>query len=98
MKIERKEIKWHVLMWIVVIFLLIPIVFAISNSFKTISDAMNNVFNLIPEEFTLKNYKYVFKRLPFFQIVMNTFTVAFTVTLFKLLTSILTAYSLVFLI
>ncbi len=96
MKIERKEIKWHVLMWIVVIFLLIPIVFAVSNSFKTISDAMNNVFNLIPEEFTLKNYKYVFKRLPFFQIVMNTFTVAFTVTLFKLLTSILTLYSLVF--
>ncbi|HBM76395.1 MAG TPA: carbohydrate ABC transporter permease, partial [Clostridiaceae bacterium] len=59
--------------------------------------AMNNVFNLIPEKFTLENYKYVFKRLPFFKIAMNTFIVAFTVTLFKLVTSILAAYSLVFL-
>ena len=50
-------------MWIVVIFLLMPIVFAISNSFKTISDAMNNVFNLIPEKFTLENYKYVFEQI-----------------------------------
>ncbi|WP_213975435.1 carbohydrate ABC transporter permease [Tepidanaerobacter acetatoxydans] len=96
MKIKVNEAIWHILMWVIVIFLLIPIVFAISNSFKTISDSMNNAFNLIPKEFTLENYKYVFERLPFFKIVVNTFIIAFVVTAFKLLTSIFAAYSLVF--
>lgn len=96
MKIKIEEVKWYILMCAVVVFLLMPIVFAISNSFKTISDSMNNVFNLIPKEFTLENYRYVFERLPFLKIVSNTFIVAFVVTIFKLSTSFFVAYSLVF--
>lgn len=56
MKTNRWAIVWHVILFIGVIIVLFPLVYALSNSFKTLQDAFNNVFSLIPKEFTLENY------------------------------------------
>lgn len=96
MKTDRTAIVWHILLLTGVVLLLFPLVYAFSNSFKTLQDAFNNVFSLIPEEFTLDNYRHVFERQNFLRITLNTFTIASMVTLFKVFTSLLAAYGLVF--
>ena len=76
MKINQSEIKWHMLFGVIVFILIVPIIFAISNSLKTMSDAFNDVFALIPKNPTLENYIYVFSKLPFLKITLNTFFIA----------------------
>lgn len=100
MKIKKKlkdsQILWHVLLVLMVIITLFPIVFAISNSFKTNSEAMNTVMNLIPKNPTIENYIHVFEKLPFVQITLNTFIIATVVTSLKTVTSLLAAYAFVY--
>ena len=73
-----------------------PIIFAVSNSFKTLTDAFNTVFQVIPLHPTLENYIHVFEKLPFVRITMNTFAIAAVVTAFKTITSLVAAYSFVY--
>lgn len=87
---------WHLILLCAVFFLLMPIAFALSNSFKTMQDAFNTVFQLIPARPTVENYVHVFSRLPFLRITSNTFLIAATVTLFKTATGLLAAYSFVY--
>lgn len=97
MKIEKRQLFYHILFGLIVVLLLFPIIFAISNSFKTLEEATNHIWRFIPFTPTLENYRHVFERLPFVRITINTFLIAFTVTVFKSLTSILAAYAFVFL-
>lgn len=96
MKTNRKQIALHIVLILLVLITLFPIIFALSNSFKTLQESFNSVLRLVPKEFTLENYKYVFSRLPLFKIILNTFTIAFIVTTVKIFTSILAAYSFVY--
>lgn len=96
MKTNKNQIVLHIILILLVLITLFPIVFALSNSFKTLQESFNSVLSLVPKEFTIENYKYVFSRLPLFKIILNTFIIAFTVTLVKILTSILAAYSFVY--
>ncbi len=97
MKIKKTQWYWHVLLILCVIILLFPILFACSNSFKALSDAYQNVFEVIPSKPTLENYRKVFENLPFVKITVNTFLIAVVVTACKTLTSILAAYAFVYL-
>lgn len=97
MKIKKTQWIWHLILILCVIILLFPILFAISNSFKALSDAYKNVFELIPLHPTLENYKKVFENLPFVKITINTFIIATVVTLCKTITSLLAAYAFVYL-
>lgn len=96
MKIKDLQLGWHFLLCIVVFCMVMPIIFAVSNSFKTLTDAFNTVFQIIPSNPTLENYAHVFKKLPFVKITANTFCIAATVTAFKTVTSLLAAYSFVY--
>lgn len=97
MKIKiNSEFKWNIILMIFVIVSLFPIVFAISTSFKDLSEAYNNVFGIIPNNPTLNNYLEVFKRLPFTKITSNTFFIATLVTVFKVITSVMAAYAFVY--
>ncbi|MDO4301022.1 MAG: carbohydrate ABC transporter permease [Clostridia bacterium] len=96
MKTKDLQLGWHTLLAVIVFLMLIPIVFAISNSFKTLQDAYNTVFQVIPLSPTVQNYIHVFQKLPFVRITINTFLIAATVTLFKTLTSVFAAYSFVY--
>lgn len=92
----QKQIGWHILFCAVVALLMFPILFAVSNSLKTMQDAFNTVFEIIPRSPTLENYSYVFNRLPLLRITINTFLIAAFVTAFKSVTSLLAAYSFVY--
>lgn len=97
MKIKiNSEFKWHIILMIFVILSLFPIVFAISSSFKDLSEAYSNVFGIIPNNPTFNNYLEVFKRLPFAKITSNTFFIATLVTIFKVITSVMAAYAFVY--
>ena len=96
MKIKKSQAGWHALLMLVVLVMLFPIVFALSNSFKTMQDAFNTVFEMIPSNPTIENYLHVFEKLPFLRITLNTFLIASTVTLFKTVTSLFAAYSFVY--
>ena len=96
MKTKDRQIGWHLFLVVVVFLLLMPIVFAISNSFKTMQEAFNTVFQVIPLHPTLENYRHVFDKLPFVKITLNTFLIASTVTIFKTLTGLLAAYAFVY--
>lgn len=97
MKTKDRQIGWHLFLVVVVFLLLMPIVFAISNSFKTMQEAFNTVFQVIPLHPTLENYRHVFDKLPFVKITLNTFLIASTVTIFKTITGLLAAYAFVYL-
>lgn len=96
MKIKKSQAGWHLLLMLVVLVMLFPIVFGLSNSFKTMQDAFNTVFEIIPSKPTIENYLHVFEKLPFLRITLNTFLIASTVTLFKTVTSLFAAYSFVY--
>ena len=96
MKTKDRQIGWHLFLVVVVFLLLMPIVFAISNSFKTMPEAFNTVFQVIPLHPTLENYRHVFDKLPFVKITLNTFLIASTVTIFKTITGLLAAYAFVY--
>lgn len=98
MKTKRKgELKWHILFSIIILLLLYPIIYAVSTSFKSLSEAFNNILGIIPIEPTTAAYERVISIIPFFRITLNTFIIASIVTIFKLATGILAAYSFVFL-
>ncbi|MDY3249189.1 MAG: carbohydrate ABC transporter permease [Candidatus Choladocola sp.] len=96
MKIKNSQIGWHVFLILIVCITLSPIIFAVSNSFKTMQDAFNTVFQVIPFNPTLENYLHVFEKLPFLRITLNTFCIASAVTAFKTVTSLFAAYSFVY--
>ena len=96
MKTKDRQIGWHLFLVVVVFLLLMPIVFAISNSFKTMQEAFNTVFQVILLHPTLENYRHVFDKLPFVKITLNTFLIASTVTIFKTITGLLAAYAFVY--
>lgn len=96
MKTKDRQIGWHLFLVVVVFLLLMPIVFAISNSFKTMQEAFNTVFQVIPLHPTLENYRHVFDKLPFVKITLNTFLIASTVTIFKTITGLLAAYAFIY--
>ena len=96
MKIKEMQPGWHQLLLCAVFLILMPIVFAVSNSFKTMQDAFNTVFQIIPARPTVQNYIHVSSKLPFLKITMNTFLIAATVTVFKTVTGLFAAYSFVY--
>lgn len=95
MKIS-KELKWHIILFIIIFLMLYPLIFAMSTSFKTLSEAFNNILSIIPDNPTINAYKNVLGKIPFVRITANTFIIASLITLFKLFTGILAAYSFVY--
>lgn len=97
MKIKlTSQFIWHILLILIVTMSLFPILFAISSSFKDLNEAYKYTFAIIPLHPTLNNYMEVLNRLPFFKITGNTFFIAATVTLFKIITSVFAAYAFVY--
>lgn len=97
MKIKRsKELIWHILFFCIVLLFLYPICFAVSTSFKSLNEAFNETLSLIPKKFTVDAYRNVVEKIPFIRITANTFIIAGIVTLFKVVTGVLAAYSFVF--
>lgn len=93
---NKKYIFWHIPFIFLIVISLYPIVFGISNSFKTLQDAYHTILQLIPRNPTLENFKYLSESLPIVKITMNTFFIASVTTLVRLTISFLAAYALTF--
>lgn len=73
----------------------IPFLWALSASFKPLSEISASGTNFIPQEFTLENYKAIFAQEPLFgRWLFNSAIVAIFVTLFNLLFNSMTGYAL----
>ena len=98
MKIESRlpSVIWTWVFIAVVIIWILPILFALGTSFRTLQDIYDNVLAIFPTSPTFENYSQLFEQLPMFKIIMNNFTIATTVTILKLVTSFLAAYAFVY--
>lgn len=84
---------WHLLLILVVLIAILPILFMVSNSFKTLRDSYNTMLSLIPLRPTLNNYLMLNRQVNLLTLTWNTFLMAAIVTIGKLLTGLLTAYA-----
>ena len=98
MKIESRlpSVIWTWAFIIVAIIWVLPILFALGTSFRTLQDIYDNVLAIFPTSPTFGNYSQLFEQLPMFKIILNNFTIATTVTILKLVTSFLAAYAFVY--
>ena len=98
MKIESRlpSVIWTWAFIVVVIIWVLPILFALGTSFRTLQDIYDNVLAIFPTSPTFENYSQLFTQLPMIKIIMNNFTIATTVTILKLVTSFLAAYAFVY--
>lgn len=95
-RVGISNILWTIIFVLICIIWLFPIVFAIGTSFRPLQDVYNNVLNIVPLNPTFSNYLTLFDRLPMLKIIMNTFTIATTVTVGKMVISFLAAYVFVY--
>ena len=97
MKINmKKEIPCHILLIAAVVISLWPVVFMLSASLKELNHVFQSPLNPLPFPPTLENYQTVLSRFPIMQFVGNTFFIAFFVTLFKIITSLLAGFAFVY--
>lgn len=97
MKINmKKEIPCHLLLIAAVVISLWPVVFMLSASLKELNQVFQSPLNPLPFPPTLENYQTVLSRFPIMQFVGNTFFIAFFVTLFKIITSLLAGFAFVY--
>lgn len=87
----------HFFLILLVIIVISPIIFTVASSLKPQAEIYTNVLGLIPENPTLEHYRHIGDSINYWHIVSNTFTVAFIVMTFKVVTSFLVAYAFVFL-
>lgn len=91
MKIKR--LLPHLLFIVILIIIIYPLLFIIANSFKPLKEAYQTITSLIPQPFTLENFRYLFDNLPILKITGNTFFIASIITVVKLIVAFFAAYS-----
>lgn len=93
---EATSRPWAILLAVVVIIWLFPVLFALGVSFKPLEDIYANALNILPIPGTLDNYAHLAGRFDLPRVTANTFAIALTVTVLKLVTSFLAAYALTY--
>ncbi|WP_057896469.1 carbohydrate ABC transporter permease [Liquorilactobacillus oeni] len=88
-----KENGWHILLLLICLVLLLPVIFMISNSFKTLRESYHSMLQIIPLHPTLSNYSTLGRQVNLLRLIWNTFFMATIVTLGKLVTGLLAAYA-----
>ncbi|MDO4546847.1 MAG: carbohydrate ABC transporter permease [Clostridia bacterium] len=96
MKTKIGNLIWHALLIIVVLFFFYPLIYMVCTSFKSLSQIFEAGLKLLPTAFTMENYQRVFEQLPVINYIGNSVIVASIVMVFKIVTSVLAAYALVF--
>lgn len=91
-----REMKWHMMFFIIILLQLFPLVYMISISLKDMEQIFSEPLKLIPSAPTLENYKYIMVNVPIFRYIWNTFFISGIITMGKIVTSVLAAYVLTF--
>ncbi|GAJ26930.1 permease [Liquorilactobacillus sucicola DSM 21376 = JCM 15457] len=90
---KLKESGWHIILLAICLILLLPVVFMISNSFKTLQDSYHSMLQIIPMHPTVNNYTTLGRQVNLLRLIWNTFFMATIVTLGKIITGLLAAYA-----
>jgi multiple sugar transport system permease protein len=80
---------------ILAIFCLVPFIWQLSTSFKTMPDIMQNSTKLLPEKFILDNYRIVLTTVGFPRYLLNSLIVSMTSMVISMILSCICAYSIV---
>jgi multiple sugar transport system permease protein len=89
------KILLYLVLTLYAVITLIPFVWALSASFKPLSEIVSGESNLIPHNFTLDNYKQIFLQEPlFFRWLFNSVVIAISVTILNLLFNSMAGYAL----
>ncbi|MDV2996066.1 MAG: L-arabinose transport system permease protein AraQ [Chroococcidiopsis sp. SAG 2025] len=98
MKIDKKISFIPILYGILIVYAIatfLPFAWALSASFKPLSEIIAGGLNLFPQNFTLENYQKIFLEEPLFgRWLFNSVVVASTVTIFNLLFNSMAGYAL----
>jgi len=85
----------YVILGLYAIITFLPFAWALSASFKPLAEIVSGGVNLIPQQFTLENYKQIFIQQPLFgRWLLNSVVVAGSVTVFNLLFNSMAGYAL----
>ena len=98
--LRRRRIKTGVLVAlnvVVALFILFPLLYAVSVSLMTGSELFTMDMNLIPSAPTLENYLRAWAQVPLLRFILNSFLVAGCITLGQILTCSLAAFAFSFL-
>ena len=93
-KTSVSKIIWSLVYIILICLWLYPLLYALASSFKPLSEMFARPLSLLPQQPSLANYKELFQRLPFKNIIFNTLFIAALATLIKLLVAFFAAYGL----
>ncbi|MFH7027101.1 MAG: carbohydrate ABC transporter permease [Heteroscytonema crispum UTEX LB 1556] len=90
---------WKVLLYILLtlyaVITIIPFLWALSASFKPLSEIVSGEANFLPKNFTLDNYKQIFLQEPLFlRWLFNSLIIAFSVTILNLVFNSMAGYAL----
>jgi len=89
------KILLYLLLTLYAVITLIPFLWALSASFKPLSEIVSGESNFLPHNFTLDNYKQIFLQEPlFFRWLFNSVFIAVSVTILNLLFNSMAGYAL----
>jgi multiple sugar transport system permease protein len=89
------KVLLYILLTLYAIITLIPFLWALSASFKPLSEIVSSEPNFLPKNFTLDNYKQIFLQEPlFWRWLFNSVAIAISVTLLNLLLNSMAGYAL----
>ncbi|MEH1907828.1 MAG: carbohydrate ABC transporter permease [Nostoc sp.] len=89
------KVLLYLLLTLYAIVTLIPFLWALSASFKPLSEIVSAQANFLPKDFTLDNYKQIFLQEPlFWRWLFNSVVIAVSVTLLNLLLNSMAGYAL----
>ncbi|MCP0887834.1 carbohydrate ABC transporter permease [Ligilactobacillus sp. WILCCON 0076] len=88
---KSKTLGWHLFLIVICLIAVLPVVFMLSNSFKTLRESYHSILQLIPLHPTLSNYKTLMQEVNLFGLIWNTFFMATLVTFGKIFSSMLAA-------
>lgn len=79
------------------IFILLPLLYALSIAFMPSAELFTTAFNLLPKQPTLENFKLAFANIPILRFIWNSFVMAGVITIGQILTCSLSAFAFSFL-
>jgi len=94
-RIPWLKVLLYVVLTLYAVITLVPFLWALSASFKPLSEIVNGGSNFIPKNFTLDNYKQIFLQEPlFWRWLFNSIFIAVCVTLLNLIFNSMAGYAL----
>ena len=94
LSLKRSELLAHLVIWLIVFVVLLPILWMISTSLKNAEEFFTNSAALIPRQVSFVNYEYLFSAIQELPVYMrNSFVLAIGVSVLQVVTAALAGYA-----